>query len=148
MIFEYLCNELQQQYMSQIFDPIRKKYVERTPEEEVRQNVISNLMGVMEVPATHIAVEQGFKFNGLQYRADIIVYGRDLTPAMLVECKAPSVKLTDSVIDQVVRYNMVLGVDYIMITNGTKTCLCKLDAGSGRYEFISSIPKYNEISAA
>ena len=134
--------------MSQIFDPIRKKYVERTPEEEVRQAVISNLMGVMEVPETHIAVEQGFKFNGLQYRADIIVYGRDLAPAMLVECKAPSVKLTDSVIDQVVRYNMVLGAGYIMITNGKRTCIAKMDPASGSFEFIGSIPKYNEISAA
>lgn len=134
--------------MSQIFDPIRKKYVERTPEEEVRQAVISNLMGVMEVPETHIAVEQGFKFNGLQYRADIIVYGRDLAPAMLVECKAPSVRLTDKVIDQVVRYNMVLGVGYIMITNGKRTCIAKMDPASGSFEFIGSIPKYNEISAA
>ena len=134
--------------MSQIFDPIRQKYVERTPEEEVRQAVISNLMGVMEVPETHIAVEQGFKFNGLQYRADIIVYGRDLAPAMLVECKAPSVRLTDKVIDQVVRYNMVLGVGYIMITNGKRTCIAKMDPASGSFEFIGSIPKYNEISAA
>lgn len=134
--------------MSQIFDPVRKKYVERTPEEEVRQSVISNLLGAMEVPVTHIAVEQGFKFNGLQYRADIIVYGRDLSPAMLVECKAPSVKLTDSVIDQVVRYNMVLDVDYIMITNGRRTCLAKLDHAGGSFEFLSSMPKYNEISAA
>lgn len=134
--------------MPQIFDPIRKKYVERTPEEEVRQGVISSLLEIMEVPATHIAVEQGFKFNGLQYRADIIVYGRDLAPAMLVECKAPSVKLTDSVIDQVVRYNMILGVTHIMITNGKRTFLCKLDGDSGRYEFLSSIPKYDEITAA
>ncbi|MBO4656667.1 MAG: type I restriction enzyme HsdR N-terminal domain-containing protein [Bacteroidales bacterium] len=134
--------------MPQIFDPIRKKYVERTPEEEVRQGVISSLLEIMEVPSTHIAVEQGFKFNGLQYRADIIVYDRDLAPAMLVECKAPSVKLTDSVIDQVVRYNMVLGVTHIMITNGKRTFLCKLDGDSGRYEFLSSIPKYDEITAA
>lgn len=133
--------------MSQVFDPIRKKYVERTPEEEVRQGVISSLMEVMEVPATHIAVEQGFKFNGLQYRADIIVYRKDLSPAMLVECKAPSVKLSDSVIDQVVRYNMVLGVSFIMITNGSKTFICKLDGDSGRYEFLSSVPKYSEITA-
>ena len=132
--------------MSQIFDPIRKKYVERTPEEEVRQGVISSLLGAMEVPATHIAVEQGFKFNGLQYRADIVVYRKDLTPALLVECKAPSVKLTDSVIDQVVRYNMVLGVDYIMITNGRKTCLARLDHSTGSFEFLTSIPKYSEIA--
>ncbi len=132
--------------MSQIFDPIRKKYVERTPEEEVRQGVISSLLGAMEVPATHIAVEQGFKFNGLQYRADIVVYRKDLTPALLVECKAPSVKLTDSVIDQVVRYNMVLDVDYIMITNGRKTCLARLDHSTGSFEFLTSIPKYSEIA--
>ena len=134
--------------MSQIFDPIRKKYVERTPEEEVRQGVIANLTEVMEVPETHIAVEQGFRFNGLQYRADIIVYGRDLSPAMLVECKAPSVKLTGSVIDQVVRYNMVLKVQYIMISNGVSTYLCKLDPSTGKYEFTGDIPKYSEISAS
>ena len=132
--------------MSQIFDPIRKKYVEQTPEEEVRQGIISSLMDVMEVPETHIAVEQGFKFNGLQYRADIIVYGRDLAPALLVECKAPSVRLTGKVIDQVVRYNMVLGVDYIMISNGRKTCICKLDHESRKYEFLTSIPKYSDIT--
>ena len=132
--------------MSQIFDPIRKKYVERTPEEEVRQGVISSLMEVMEVPATHIAVEQGFKFNGLQYRADIVVYRKDLTPALLVECKAPSVKLTDKVIDQVVRYNMVLGVDYIMITNGTRTCIAKMDHDTGSFGFLTAIPKYSEIA--
>ena len=132
--------------MTQVFDPIRKKYVECTPEEEVRQGVISSLMEVMEVPATHIAVEQGFKFNGLQYRADIVVYRKDLTPVLLVECKAPSVRLTDKVIDQVVRYNMVLGVDYIMITNGRKTCIAKLDRETGSFEFLSSIPKYGEIT--
>ena len=132
--------------MSQIFDPIRKKYVEQTPEEEVRQGIISSLMEVMEVPETHIAVEQGFKFNGLQYRADIIVYGSDLAPALLVECKAPSVRLTGKVIDQVVRYNMVLDVDYIMISNGRKTCICKLDHETGKYEFLSAIPKYSEIT--
>ena len=75
-----------------------------------------------------------------------MVYRKDLTPALLVECKAPSVKLTDSVIDQVVRYNMVLGVDYIMITNGRKTCLARLDHSTGSFEFLTSIPKYSEIA--
>ena len=130
--------------MSQIFDPIRKKYVERTPEEEVRQAVISNLMGVMEVPETHIAVEQGFKFNGLQYRADIIVYGRDLAPAMLVECKAPSVQLTVDVIDQVVRYNYVLDVEYILITNGELFYLCRRD-GNGGWLQCSEMPSFDDL---
>lgn len=133
--------------MPQIFDPVRKKNVERTPEEEVRQGVISNLMGFMEVPATHIAVEHGFKFNGLQYRADIIVYDKALSPVLLVECKAPSVKLSDSVIDQVIRYNMVLNVPYIMITNGERTYLFRLDKATGRYGFINNIPKYSELTA-
>ncbi|NLD20944.1 MAG: type I restriction enzyme HsdR N-terminal domain-containing protein [Bacteroidales bacterium] len=133
--------------MSQIFDPIRKKYVARTPEEEVRQYIISLLLEKLLIPSSHIAVEQGFKYNDLQYRADIVVYDSHLTPVMLVECKAPSVSLSDSVIEQVVRYNFVLKVAYIMISNGNKTYLCKWNPQEEKYIFADDIPTYEQLNA-
>ena len=77
-------------------------------------------------------------------RLNILIHA---SPVLLVECKAPYVKLSDSVIDQVIRYNMVLKVPYIMITNGERTFLCRLDKATGRYGFINYIPKYSELTA-
>ncbi len=130
--------------MDKVFDPIRKKYVKLTPEEEVRQHVIRILTGCYGYPETHLAVEYGFKYNKLTYRADIVVFNRALQPRLLVECKAPSVKLTMNVIDQVIRYNYVLDVPYILITNGELFYLCKRDE-AGDYLQQSSIPSFDEL---
>ena len=127
----------------EIFDPLRKKNVALTPEEEVRQGVIRTLARSHGVPMTMMASEQGFTWNGLQYRADVLVYGRDAQPLMLVECKAPSVRLSSAVIDQVLRYTRALKVKYIMITNGKSSYLCKWSAGAGDYIFCTSMPDYD-----
>ena len=87
--------------------------------------------------------ESGFKLGDKQFRADIIVYDRTASPLMVVECKRPEVELTAEVVDQTIRYNMVLNVKYIAITNGTKTFLFRKDAGM--YRFMDSVPKYNEM---
>ena len=87
--------------------------------------------------------ETGFKLGGKQYRADILVYDRSLQPLMVVECKRPDVELTAEVLDQAIRYNMVLNVRYIAITNGNKTIVC--GKNGQKYEFLQSVPKYNEM---
>ena len=130
--------------MDKVFDPIRKKYVKLTPEEQVRQHVIRTLTGCYGYPETHLAVEYGFKYNNLQYRSDVVVFNRALQPRMLVECKAPSVKLSMDVIDQVVRYNRVLDVPYILITNGEVYYLCRRD-DSGSYLQQSRMPSFDEL---
>lgn len=130
--------------MDQIFDPIRKKFVRLTPEEEVRQHVIKTLTRCQGYPETHLAVEYGFKYNKRQYRADIVVFNRALQPRLLVECKAPSVTLTAEVIDQVVRYNYVLDVPYILITNGKVFYLCRRDA-DGAYLQQNRMPTFDEL---
>ena len=130
--------------MDQIFDPIRKKFVALTPEEQVRQHVIKVLTRCQGYPETHLAVEYGFKYNKRQYRADLVVFNRALQPRLLVECKAPSVKLTAEVIDQVVRYNYVLDVPYILITNGELYYLCRRDA-SGGYLQQNRMPTFDEL---
>ena len=87
--------------------------------------------------------EAGFKLGDKQFRADIIVYDRKLSPLVVVECKRPEVELNREVLDQTIRYNMVLNVKYIIVSNGTKTLILKKN-GSG-YGFIDYVPKYNEM---
>ena len=126
-----------------IWDPLRKKDVALTPEEHVRQWCIGILSGTMQVPLHMMMSEAGFKLGDKQFRADILVYDRQARPLMVVECKRPEVELTREVLDQAVRYNMVLNVRYMAITNGKSTFICRKN-GTG-YEFISDIPKYEEM---
>lgn len=126
-----------------IWDPLRKKEVALTPEERVRQWFISVLIQQMEVPAHMMMSEAGFKLGEKQFRADILVYDRNVKPLMVVECKRPEVELTEEVLDQAIRYNMVLSVKYIVITNGSRTFICVKD--SSGYRFVQTVPDYNEM---
>ena len=124
-----------------IWDPLRKKEVALTPEEQVRQWCRGVLETVMKVPRHMMMSEVGFKFGSKSYRADIVVYDRKAQPLMVVECKRPEVELTQEVLDQAIRYNMVLNVSYIMITNGSRTFICrKKEEG---FAFIDEIPVYD-----
>ena len=126
-----------------IWDPLRKKEVALTPEEGVRQWCIKNLTDRSDVPAHLMMSEAGFKLGDKRFRADIIVYDRKAQPLMVVECKRPEVELTQEVLDQAIRYNMVLNVRYMIITNGTKTFICRKQ--DGRFVFIGNVPTYNEM---
>lgn len=126
-----------------IWDPLRKKHVALTPEERVRQWFIGVLAEDMEVPMHMMMSEAPLKLGRKQFRADVLVYDRQMRPVVIVECKRPEVELTGEVLDQALRYNMVLGVKVIIITNGTRTHICK--RGADGYEFISRVPKYNEL---
>ena len=128
-----------------IWDPLRKKEVALTPEERVRQWCIGVLSQRMEVPMHMMMSEVGFNFGGKKFRADILVYDRKARPLMVVECKRPEVDLTQDVLDQAIRYNMVLNVKYIIITNGTKTYICRRNDGASTYEFLNAVPKYSEM---
>ena len=126
-----------------IWDPLRKKEVALTPEERVRQWCIGILAGPMKVPMHMMMSEVGFRLGGKQFRADIIIYDRKGQPLAVVECKRPEVVIDQDVLDQAVRYNMVLNVKYMIITNGTRTFICRKE-GNG-YSFISDVPDYNEM---
>lgn len=126
-----------------IWDPLRKKEVARTPEEVVRQWCIGVLNSRLEVPMHMMMSEAGLKLGEKQFRADIIVYDRKAQPLVVVECKRPEVELTQEVLDQAIRYNMVLNVKYMIITNGTKTYMCGKEGG--RYVFMNSFPVYSEM---
>ena len=128
-----------------IFDPLRKKEVALTPEERVRQWCISVLAEQMKVPMHMMMSEVGFGLGSKQLRADVVVFDRKGKPLMVVECKRPDVELTVEVLDQVMRYNMVLDVMYMLITNGTKTYICRKQGE--KYEFMDSVPTYEDMLA-
>lgn len=130
-----------------IWDPLRKKDVALTPEEEVRQWCIGVLNGSLEVPFHMMMSEASFRLGEKKFRADIIVYDRNLRPMVVVECKRPEVELSNDVLDQAVRYNMVLDVRYILITNGKRTIALvrRSEEGKVRYELTGTVPSYNEM---
>ncbi len=126
-----------------IYDPLRKREVALTPEEVVRQKMILWLNGTLGFSLNMMMSEYPFKYNGLQYRADIVVFDKDRNIKVLVECKAPSVEIDRNVIEQGIRYNRTLNVKYIFFTNGTTLCGYKRVGDAGDYEAISDLGEIN-----
>lgn len=104
-----------------IFDKIRKSWLLLTEEEWVRQNFVNYLVHVLNYPAAFIALEKEIQLNDLKKRFDILIYDKDHQPWMMVECKAADVPLSESVLQQVLRYNISVPVKYLVITNGEAT---------------------------
>jgi hypothetical protein len=123
-----------------LYDPLRRKWVARTPEEEVRQRVIAWLRDVQGFPVGLMESEYGFTYNRRRYRADILAFDRQLQPWLLVECKAPDVPLGAAVVEQVVRYTRVLPVQYVMVTNGNTTHLLVRSDDGASYEALTAMP--------
>ena len=101
-----------------IFDSIRKKYIILTPEEWVRQHVINYMIHHLHYPKSLIRIEGSLTYNRLQKRSDILLYDRNGKPWMLIECKSPTIKLTQKAFNQVAVYNMTVGAKYIAVSNG------------------------------
>ena len=123
-----------------IFDEIRKKFVILTPEEWVRQHVIRYLVFDKNYPTSHLSVEKQLKLHETVKRYDILLYNRDGGIELIVECKAPGVKISQDTFDQVARYNFVLRANLLMVTNGLEHYFCKMDFEAKRYEFIKELP--------
>jgi hypothetical protein len=135
---------LQDEQSSKIFDIIRKKFVALTPEEWVRQHIIHYLVNEKKVPVSLFSVEKILKINRLTRRTDVLIY-KDAKPVLLAECKAPEIKVTQSVFDQAARYNLSLNVKYFVLTNGLQTICCTMNHEKQKYEFLKEIPKFTEM---
>ena len=122
-----------------IFDFLRKKYFLLTPEEWVRQHVL-NFLVLKKIPVTHIAVEKKIIFNNLNKRFDVVIYNNIGNVIMLIECKSPSVELTQNVFDQISIYNMKLNSKYCMVTNGLDHLYFKIDKLSKKFIFVKDFP--------
>ena len=117
-----------------------------TPEEQVRQWFISLLRDTAGVPQHLMMSEASLRLGAKQWRADILVYDRNSSPLMVVECKRPEFALSKEVLEQAIRYDSVLGVRCIVVTNGTRTCVALRDsAGQNSFGFVDRLPSYEEL---
>lgn len=123
-----------------IFDEIRKKYVILTPEEWVRQHVVHFLIDVKGYPKSYINVEKVVKINDMNKRYDVVVFSPKGEIFLLVECKEPNVSITQTVFDQIARYNSSLNAQFLMVTNGLNHYYCKLDYINKNYQFLADLP--------
>ncbi|MDR3046016.1 MAG: type I restriction enzyme HsdR N-terminal domain-containing protein [Bacteroidales bacterium] len=124
------------QGITEIFDIVRKSWLQLTEEEKVRQYFIHFLIEKKSVPFSHIAVEKEIKVNGLSKRYDIVVFDLEGKPEIVIECKAPHIQLSQEVIEQVSRYNKTLKAPIIGITNGKDALFFKIDFETEQIFFI------------
>jgi len=124
------------------FDEIRKKFVILTPEEWVRMHVVQYLISEKKFPKSLINVEKQLKIGKRIKRYDVVVFNSEGKVNIIIECKAPSVKITQDTFDQIARYNMSLDATYLMVTNGLQHFYCQLDYELEKYHFLESLPEY------
>ena len=130
----------------QVFDPLRRRYVALTPEEEIRQKVLYLLVEHLHVPSGLVAVEYSVKVNGLDKRADAVVFGNEGRPLMVVECKAPSVALTQAVLEQALRYHSALQPRFLLLSNGAAIHCLKTE--NGTVQAMDHLPDFAEMQAS
>jgi len=128
-----------------IFDGFRRRWVALTPEEWVRQNFARYLTEEKHYPASLVAIERSLRMNQRDFRTDIVLFSKSGNPLVVVECKAPEVKISQQVFDQIARYNLDLRVSYLIVTNGLTHYCCRFDQSELSYNFLPEIPDYKEI---
>ena len=126
-----------------VFDPIRKKYVALTPEEYVRQHFTAWMTDHLGYPGSLMGNEVSLKLNGTSRRCDTVVFRNDGTPVVIVEYKAPTVAITQTVFDQIARYNMVLRSHFLIVSNGLRHFCCEMDYDNETYRFLPQIPVWD-----
>jgi len=131
-----------------IFDEIRKKFMVLTPEEWVRQHTVQFLLQEKSYPKSYINVEKLVKVNDINKRYDAVVFEPDGSIFLLVECKAPEVKITQDTFDQIARYNLKLKAKFLMVTNGLNHYFCQMDFEKEQYIFLKELPTFinNQIT--
>lgn len=128
-----------------IFDSLRRRYVALTPEEWVRQHFVNWLVTHKGYPSALMANEIALSLGDKKLRADSILYDKHLQPRMIIEYKAPTIQITQKVFEQIAAYNMLLHVDYLVVSNGLTHYCCRIDYANRTYEFLRDIPDYSEI---
>ena len=127
---------------TQVFDQVRKKYLILTAEEWVRQHFIHYLNQEKNYPLGLMGVEKMVIYNSMKTRADIVLYTADGKPNMIVECKAPNVKIRQDAFNQIAKYNFKLHVPFLVVTNGMKHYCCKMDYDANKIVFLDETPSY------
>lgn len=125
-----------------VLDSLRKKYLILTPEEWVRQHMIRYLVEFKQFPKSLFALEKRILYNNLQKRFDILVLDRNGSPFLLIECKAPEIKLTQKTVEQVAVYNKSIGASFMGISNGRQHLFLKFNKCDQKYEQLSDLPQF------
>jgi len=128
-----------------IFDEIRKKHLVLTPEEWVRQHFIQYLISEKKFPKSLIQLEAGLNLNQLQKRTDIVIFNTDGERIMVIECKAPGIKITQKVFDQASRYNSIHKTNWLVVTNGLQHCYAEIDHVNSSFAFVQELPFYKDL---
>jgi len=135
----------QEDGQNRIFDEVRKKYVALTPEEWVRQNFVRFMINEKSVPAGLIIMEKKLVMNTMTRRPDVLIHDRKGNAVMIIECKAPEIKISQDTFDQIARYNSVVRVPYLVVTNGLQHYCCEMDYQHNTYRFLDDVPDYEEL---
>ncbi len=128
---------------NQIFDEVRKKWMVCTPEEWVRQNFICWLIYEKRYPASNIVIEGGLKLNSLQKRTDVLAY-KNGNPWLLVECKAPEIKVSQKTFDQLFRYNSKINAPLLAVTNGITHFFAWQEDFNASPIYLENLPLYHQ----
>ena len=126
----------------EIFDTVRRRWVIITPEEWVRQHVITWLRETKHFPGSLMAVEKQIKVNGLLRRCDVVCHDARMQPLVMVECKSPDVAITQELFDQAARYNLTVGAKYFLLTNGLRHFCCMMDHEKQQWTFLPELPEW------
>ena len=129
----------------EIFDFLRRRYVALTPEEWVRQHFTHWLVEHKGYPKGLLGNEIALKCGDKTLRCDSVLYDKDLQPRMIIEYKAPTVSLTQRVLNQISDYNLLLHVDYLVVSNGLQHICCRMDYVNRQYDFLQEVPDYNVL---
>lgn len=128
-----------------IFDELRKKHLVLTPEEWVRQHFIQYLIVEKRFPRSLIQIEGGLNLNDRQKRTDIVIFNTSGERIMVIECKAPAIKISQGVFDQAARYNSVHKAKWLVVTNGLKHCYAQIDHVASSFLFCEELPQYANL---
>ena len=128
-----------------IFDSFRRRWVALYPEEWVRQNFVRYLTEEKHFPASLVAIERSLRINQHDFRTDAVLFSKSGNPLVVVEFKAPEIKISQQVFDQIARYNLDLRVSYLIVTNGLMHYCCRFDQQQLTYTFLPEIPDYKDI---
>ena len=128
-----------------IFDFLRRKYVALTQEEWVRQHFVHYLVEHKGYPKGLIGNEIELQIGAKRLRCDTILYNRMARPQMIIEYKAPTIPLQQKVFEQISTYNLLLKVDYLIVSNGIQHYCCKMDYKNQKCLFLEDIPDYEKL---
>lgn len=128
-----------------IYDVLRRKYVKLTPEEWVRQHFVHMLVDHKGYPGSLMANELRLKVGEKTLRADTVLYDNRLRPRMIIEYKAPHIPITQAVFDQITVYNLLLHVDYLVVSNGMSHFCCRMDYEGNTYHYLEQVPDYKDL---